>query len=228
VYYSGKKRLEFVTTIDSGLDPEELEHHLLCRPCEQRLSEHGETEVLKHVAPKYVLKSMPLAERMKLALPRDNDPSAPRHDARDFDVNTEKFAYFALSIAWRRTIHQWSPALPRWEFGQFAEDMRRYLVGDTPFPDNMRVIVMVCSDEFSRRAWTVPSSGVEAGCLNVAFGIRGIVFRIMMGHLPSFPFPTDCRGPLKPIFLADCEKKSKEGWENLKAIEAANKARASE
>ena len=42
--------------------------------------------------------SMPLAEKMKLAWARDNDRSAPRHDARDFDVDCEKFAYFARAL----------------------------------------------------------------------------------------------------------------------------------
>jgi hypothetical protein len=225
LYHSGKKKLEFVTFIDAGFGPDELKAHLLCRSCEERFSIHGEAEVLKHVAPKYVLKAMPLAERMRLAWARDNDPTAPRHDARDFDIDTDKFAYFALSIIWRRTIHEWSPALPRWELGQFAEDMRVYLLGQMPFPGNMSVIVMVCSDEVSRRMWTVPYQFVEAGCLNFAFDVRGIRFRVMMGHLPLFAHQANCVGPQRPIFLADCEKKTKEGWENTKAVQAANQKR---
>jgi hypothetical protein len=47
----------------------------------------------------------------------------------------------------------------------------------------------------------------------------------MMGHLPPFAFAANCRGPQRPIYLADCEKKTKEGWENTKAIQAANKER---
>jgi hypothetical protein len=146
-----QKKLKFVNFIDVGLDPEELKAHLLCRECETRFSVNGEDEVLKHVAPKYVVKALPLAERMRVAWARDNDPSAPRHDARDFGINTDKFAYFALSIVWRRTIHEWSRAIPRWELGQFAADMRQYLLGEAPFPRNMSVLVLVCSDEASRR-----------------------------------------------------------------------------
>src|SRR5258708_1146119 len=181
LYYSSKKKLEFVNFIDAGLDPEELKAHLLCRECEARFSVNGEDEVLKHVAPKYVLKALPLAERMRVAWARDNNPSAPRHDGRDFGIDTDKFAYFALSIVWRRTIHEWSPAIPRWELGQFAEDMRQYLLGETPFPRNMSVLVIVCSDEASRRIWTIPSQSVEVGCLNFSFDVRGIRFRVMMG-----------------------------------------------
>jgi hypothetical protein len=226
LYYSGHKRLEFVNLVDSGFDPEELQAPLLCAECEARFSRNGEDEVLKHVAPKFVLKSMPLAERMKVAWARDDDPSAPRHDARDFDIDAEKFAYFALSIVWRRTIHEWSPAVPRWELGQFAEDMRRYLLGETSFPGSMAVIVIVCSDEPSRRMWTIPTQFVEAGCLNFAFDVRGIRFRVMMGHLPPFAQVANCCGPQQPIFLADCEKKTRQSWEGTKAAQAANKERA--
>jgi hypothetical protein len=226
LYYSGNKRLEFVNLMDAGFDPEELQAPLLCVQCEARFSTNGEDEVLKYVAPKFVLKSMRLAERMKVAWARDTDPSAPRHNARDFDIDAEKLAYFALSIVWRRMIHEWSPSVLRWELGQFAEDMRKYLLGETPFPGNVAVIVMVCSDEASRRMWTIPTQFVEAGCLNFAFDVRGIRFRVMMGHLPPFAHYANCRGPQRPIFLADCEKKTQQSWENTKAAQAANKAPA--
>ena len=114
LYYSGNKRQEFVNLMDAGFDPKGLKAPLLCEACGARIGKNGEDEVLKHVAPKFVLKSMPLAERMKVAWARDNDPSAPRHDARDFDLDTEKFAYFALSIVGPRTIHEWSTAIPLW------------------------------------------------------------------------------------------------------------------
>jgi hypothetical protein len=219
LYYSGKKKLEFVSRIDFGFDPDEFTAPLLCEQCEKRFSENGESEVLKHVAPKLVLKSMPLAERMKIAWARDTDPISPRYHADDFKIDTEKFAYFALSIVWRRTIHDWSPAIPRWALGQFAEDMRKYLVGEAKFPAEMAVIVVVCTDEISRGIWSVPEQFVESGCLNFRFFVRGIHFRIMMGHLPPFSHDYDCRGSLRPIFLNDCSEKSRQAWGNAKPTE---------
>jgi hypothetical protein len=225
LYHSGKKTLEFVSLIDSGFNPEEFKAPLLCQECEKRFNENGENEVLKHVAPKFVLKSMPLAERMKIALPRDRDPTAPRYCADDFDIDTDKFAYFALSMVWRRTIHQWHPSLSRWELGEFAEDMRAYLVGETLFPSNTAVIVLVCDDKASRQMWTIPSQSIDEGCLNFAFDVRGIRFRVMMGHLPQFACEYDCRGPLRPIYFADCSQKTQQAWDDLKAIQIANRDR---
>lgn len=222
LYYSGKKKLEFVSFTDSGFDPDELKAPLLCQVCEMRFNMNGENEVLKHIAPKLALKRMPLAERMKLAWPRDNDSTAPRYYAGDFDIDTEKFAYFALSIVWRQTINDWQPSIPRWELGQFAEDMRRYLVGETTFPNDMAVIVIVCSDEISRRMWTIPEQFVEEGCLNFRFLVRGIHFRVMMGHLPLFSGVSDCRSSLHPIFLGDCSAKTQQAWEGTKSVQKAN------
>lgn len=54
LYSSGKKRMEFATRSGSGFDPVELKAHLLCFDCEQRLGQNGESEVLRHVAPKYL------------------------------------------------------------------------------------------------------------------------------------------------------------------------------
>jgi hypothetical protein len=52
------------------------------------------------------------------------------------------------------------------------------------------------------------------------------MFRIMLGQMPNFAAEMDCRGPLKPIFWGDCEKKSQKFWQYLKAMEAATKHRA--
>jgi hypothetical protein len=215
LYYSGKKPMECVNLLETTRDIEELEYPLLCGDCEDRFDRNGESEVLKHVAPKAVL-------RMKLAVPRDTDPTAPRFYAPDFDIDTEKFAYFALSIIWRRTIHEWHPSIWRLELGDFAEQMRRYLLGETNFPSNMSVVLMVCSDEYSRRIWTVPTEIMELGSLDYAFDVRGIRFRVIMGHLLPLARGWDCRGPLKPIFLADCERRARQTWENTKTAQAAH------
>jgi len=131
-----------------------------------------------------------------------------------------------VSIIWRRAIHEWvagGTVFQRWELGDFAKDMRRYLMGETPFPSNMAVVVLVCSDAESRRTWTIPTQFFDAGCLNFAFDVRGIRFRLMMGYLPEWAFSASCRSPLKPIFYGDIGEKTKRGWDHIKLVQAANK-----
>lgn len=214
LYRGGKKGYVFLMRDGSSTDREELKAHLLCFECEQRLSRDGESEVLRHVAPKS-MRRFPLYERMRVAYARDTDPSSSRFAAYDFGVDVKKFAYFAMSIVWRRTIHDWmlpnGTVLPRWELGNFAEQMRRYLRGETEFPSNSAVIVIVCSDPVSRRTWNLPVSFVEANCLNFRFLVRGIVFRVMMGSdMPQYFRDYSCLSARQCIFYGDCEKKTSE------------------
>lgn len=214
LYYSGGKPLEFVMGSEVGFKPAELAAPLLCRRCEERFSRRGEEEVLKHVKPKYVLKRMPLSNLMAVAWSRDSDPTATRFDARDFNIDTEKFAYFALSVVWRRAVHEWNKDIPRWELGRFAEIMRRYLADeDAPFPQHTVVIVMVCSDQSPRRTWSVPHEARDnLGCLDFAFDVRGIRFRVMMGQVPAAYRSMNIKAPYCPILYADCQRRQDEAW----------------
>jgi hypothetical protein len=227
-YYSGKMKLEFNNLDATGVDPDELKAHLLCFDCEQRFSRNGEDEVLRHISPKLVLKRFPLADRMKVAWPRDNDPTAPRFAAQDFDIDSNKFAYFALSLIWRRAIHDWGSKdtgyFPRWELGAFAEQMRCFLLGKTPFPSNMAVIVIVCNDALSRKTWTVPAAREVITCLDYCFQARGIYFRVLMGNLPVWSFDSHCLSPLKPIFYGNCERRTTEEWDTLTQARASRRS----
>jgi hypothetical protein len=87
-----------------------IKDHVLCFDCEQRFDRNGESEVLYWVSPKS--KTFRLGERLKVALPRDYDPSdldqsINRYSGIDIGVDMDKFAYFAISIIWR--------GLARWE-----------------------------------------------------------------------------------------------------------------
>jgi hypothetical protein len=155
-----------------------------------------------------------------VAYARDADPSSSRFAAYDFDIDVKKFAYFAMSIVWRRTIHDWvlpdGTALPRWDLRDFAEQMRRYLLGETEFPSNSAVIVIVCSDAVSRKTWTVPASFVEAMCLNFSFLVRGIFFRVMIGkNIPQYFRDYSCLSPRQCIFYGDREKRTSEDLKML-------------
>jgi hypothetical protein len=147
------KDFEFRTQTEARLTKEQLKEYLLCVDCEQRFADNGETHVLNAIAGKST-KRFPLADRMRVAYPRDFDPTASRFWADDFNLDVEKLAYFALSVVWRGTVHQWTKfdgglteLLP---LAPFEESMQSYLLGKTTFPTNACVIVIVCSDQASR------------------------------------------------------------------------------
>ena len=141
--------------------PESKTHksHLLCSNCEQRFNRLGESEVLRWLAPK-ARKQFPLHDRLRVGLPCGEIPPYSIYKGADVGLDTEKFTYFTLSVAWRRSIHEWmnfgGTPLPPWNLGTFGEQMRTFLVGDAEFPTDTAVMIIVCSDQYSRQlTWSL-------------------------------------------------------------------------
>jgi hypothetical protein len=45
--------------------------------------------------------------------------------------------------------------------------------------------------------------------MNFYFDMRGIRFRVMMGHVPSAWRRISCSAAYRPVFWGDCERKTK-------------------
>jgi hypothetical protein len=209
LYAPGKKGIQYATRSQSGRDPEHLKAHLLCFGCEQRFNRLGESEVLRWLAPK-ARKRFPLAERMRIALPCANIRSFEVYKGADIGLATEEFAYFTLSVVWRRSIHEWlnfdGTPLPQWNLGAFGEQMRAFLAGEAGFPPDTAVMVIVCSDEHSRQFWWPPSTDVVCNCLGFEFLARGVYFRALMGHHISETNAqvVNCAAPYGRILYGHC------------------------
>lgn len=168
-------------------------------------------------------RDFPLHERLRVSLPRERGPDFERHAAYDFGLDAQKFAYFAVSIAWRGAVREWpfpdgSVSTPV-DMGRYQETARRYLVGEIGFPrDEMAVIVIVCKDAESRQVWGIPSDFQESGCNNVRFIARGVVFRLVLGStMPDLLRDSSCVSAREPIYYADGSRRVKEGFGRLLA-----------
>jgi hypothetical protein len=169
-----------ITTYSGTLETDvEIKKPLLCQNCEQRLARGGETHVLEMINPK-AGRTFRLNDLMGVAYPRDTDPSISPFYGPDFDLDMDKFAYFAISVIWRVTACEWEMQdgnLPqKIDLGNFQENMRRYLMGEILLPADMAVIVIVCSDEASRKSFFHPAGFIEGGCINFRFLARGVLF----------------------------------------------------
>src|SRR5207244_3524707 len=153
--YPRALKLEYATRMRSGVVDEHMKAPLLCSDCEKRFDQNGESEVLRHIAPKSV-KRFPLHEKLRLALPREvEDDSVSRFAGYDIGLDMDRFAYFTLSVVWRGAVHQWvlpdGNAAPPIVLGAFEEPIRMYLFGQKPLPPDTAIIVIVCSDEEARK-----------------------------------------------------------------------------
>jgi hypothetical protein len=223
LYTPGKKGIQYATRTQSGENPEQMKAHLLCFDCEQRFNNLGEWEVLRWLAPKAPKEDFPLHYRLRVALPCAEMPPFSVYKGSDVGVDTEKFAYFTLSVAWRRSIHEWKnldgTPLPQWGLGVFGEQMRMYLVGEAAFPPNTAIMVIVCSDEYTRQFWTAPSTDVIYNCLGFEFIARGVYFRGLMGHNlhPAF-HNVSCASPHGRILHGHCREMTEEKLKLLAAF----------
>ena len=220
--YPDNSELEYQTPVAVGTIKDEILSPLLCPVCEGRFNENGETEVLRHIAAKIAKKRFPLHDKMRVAYPRETFPDIQRFAGYDFGLDMDKFAYFALSIVWRGAVHEWprldGQKIKRLPLGAREESVRQYLLGGM-FPPDTAVIVIVCSDEISRRRWFLPCADVELHCLNFRFQMLGIFFRVMMGkHLPQLFRDKCCTSPRKCIFYGNAEKRTLQAFDYMEGL----------
>jgi len=212
--YPKNVRQQFATRSEVAALRDEMKAYLLCEECEGRFDRDGESEVLRHVAAKST-KSFPLHEKLRLALPREQHPDISRFAGSDLGLDMDKFAYFAMSIVWRGTAHDWTlpdgSVLPRSSLGDFQEEIRKYLLGETQLPRDMVVLVIVCSDQESRKTWILPTGEVAENCINFRFLLRGVFFRVLIGYqMPPFYRDLCCTTPRKCLLYGSAKHRMPE------------------
>lgn len=193
------------------LKPTEFTAYLLCDDCEQRFNRNGENEVLRWLAPKAKAGTSPLQSKLREVKPFfvDAPPAGTCHHASALGIDAEKFAYFGLSLLWRAAVHSWpfseERSSTRLELGEHLEPLRRYLLGETAFPNNLYVFLTVCTDIRSQKYWAPPQpAGDWPGMFLVP--VMGMAYRFWLGRvIPStleqgIFFPSDGRF----VFSGNC------------------------
>lgn len=213
--YPKNIKLEYLSR--NGIKPlqEEIATPLLCRKCEQLFSNRGESEVLRHIAGKIANKPSPLIAKLTKLTLLEEDHTLKSYCGTDAQIDMDKFAYFALSIAWRAT-HSWQT--PNGDYtkaltlGLFAEDVRQFLAGETAtFPKDVAVVVIVCADKTSRESWLLPAQADDPWFHDIRFMAFGVMFRVLLGKsIPEVLRRDSCHADGKRLHLGDCEVRTRE------------------
>lgn len=187
----------------------QIEDYVLCGDCEQRFNKNGEDWILRHVDNG---KHFPLLQTLKLAIPFRATQRIVAFSGAAVGIDTEKLAYFALSVLWRSSVHEWRilGQTTSVSLGVHEEPVRKYLLGEDAFPSDVHVLVVACTDLASRGSFYVP--GVLRHGLTMMYVLltRGIYFRVHAGGRISPQMRELCClcSPHKPIFMRDCEDKT--------------------
>ena len=67
---------------------------------------------------------------------------------------------------------------------KYNEDIRRYLLGETPIPPQASLTVAVCTDTESQGSFFLPGGNWKKKDHSVGFSARGIVFFLLMSKTP--------------------------------------------
>jgi hypothetical protein len=196
-----------------------VKDYLLCQDCEHLFNTNGEHWVMQQV---YNGKNFPLFERLKLALHVYADPRLQAYSGTAVGIDTGKLAYFALSVLWRASVHNWAlhdGQTTSMSLGAYEEPIRRFLSGEAAFPVNVMVLTTVCTDAPSRESFSVPCLVPDNPFTAYALLTRGISFRVLVGdNLPQQQRELCCfTGARRLIFVASCLDKSLSAFAHLVA-----------
>jgi hypothetical protein len=131
----------------------QFQKHLLCCDCEDRLNKGGEAYVLKHMARQVPSPEFPLYDLLTDEMICDADEDCRVYDTSGvLEVDTAKLAHFALGVVWKTSVTDWvgvDAFSRRLCFGPYEDPIRRFLLGEAPFPKHCFVHVYVWPEKSS-------------------------------------------------------------------------------
>lgn len=186
----------------------QVRDYVLCATCEERFNKGGEQYVTSLFWRRR--NGFPLLDKLRLALPIQREPDCQVFSGERVGINTDKLAYYAMSVIWRSGIHQWK-TIGNQTFSVVlsAEEekrIRRYLLGETALLGNVAVVVTVCTDIASQAHVLFPRRlEYSPGCSIFPFLVRGIDFNVLITTARDTQFGEVCcvGSPVKRIFLSD-------------------------
>lgn len=187
----------------------QIRDYVLCHDCEQVFSRNGEDYVMRLVTKRDG--QFPLLETLTATpTPLRGKKWTAYTILQTPSIDRAKIAYFALSLFWRASIHTWVQAsgeTTRIDLGKkYNEEIRQFLLGETPIPKNANLLVAVCTDEESQKTFFVPSENQKVKDRSFGVLIRGIHFQFRITRTPA---PWQARlsmvnTPHEPISVWNC------------------------
>jgi len=197
---------------------DEIRDYVLCQECEDLFNKNGESYAMSQVNEK---------GRFPLMLSlMDMKPTKVAHGFAGYSqqaapgIDRDKLAYFAISVFWRGSVYAWEKPEkpdPPLSLGPYGERFRTYLLGETGFPANTMLLLVVCTDNHSQNTFYTPSRGLKDQNTSYTFQTRGLNYFLMVGK----QIPDDLRGNClvtgeeRRIMMRSCEEKVVEATARL-------------
>ncbi len=189
-HYLGRSVQRLVQRLDEGsqviftpkviaADNRQLWRHLFCSECEERFNKGGETIVLRLVNRG---KDFPLLSRLDVALTESVQGNLSTYSGSATGVDTESLTYYALSLMFKGAACKWRTLEGQTtsiDLKEFHEPFRQYLLGRAPFPNDVYVILTVCTDYGSQRIVWAPFLVNGSKYRMFEFVLMGLCFHVI-------------------------------------------------
>jgi hypothetical protein len=179
---------------------------LLCEECDNSLNRNGENWIIPKLARAGggfvfldILEELPPdaeKERFKIY-----------GAAKNPSIDVDKIVHFAMGVFWKASVHSWAANgnTPRIELGPYRDDVRDFLRGDAPFPNNVSLNLFVQPRNRTPIWIAEPARGKAEAYRNFSFYVPGIRFDLYVGkqirdHIRQLCFYAN---PAHPIVVYD-------------------------
>jgi hypothetical protein len=173
-----------ITTDGSRESSKQAWLHLLCGVCEKRFCDYGERWVLQNC---YRGRGrFRLRESVRQRPLLSTDEQFEVYSASEDEI--AHLAYFALSVTWRASLCDWPHrglVYEHRELGPYQDEIRRYLSGDSIFPQFAAVNVNLSRLPVPVLAFKFPESFRALECHCHRFHIPGMSFVVALGRRNS-------------------------------------------
>ena len=182
----------------------QLQQPLLCPDCEDRFNNRGERWVLASAFTEHgtftlrdlLLQAQPLHKTDRLVVIAASQITG---------IDCAQLGYFAASVFWRAAVAEWASLGPsvHIDLGPYLEPLRRFLLDESPFPDNTALCIRVLTMHELLQTAEVPVTTCSQPWFIHQFSIPGIAFSLSVGGRLSDEFRRLCfiKSPEHFIFL---------------------------
>lgn len=195
-----------ITSDYAGTSSNQIRDLLLCDACEGLFSK-SETWMSENGfgAPEK-FKLHPAKVGATLLLPITN-AIISSYSALSDDALSE-FVYFPTSLFWRAAVHSWRSGqhpLVKIELGKYEDQFRRYLLGETPFPNHAALWCHVSPAAEPHGGVIPPYLKNKRSYHQFRFVITGIVFDLFVGCMIPEEILQTClhRSEEHVVFISD-------------------------
>jgi len=182
--------------------------YLLCGRCETLFDQNGEDWVMRHCyrgRGRFRLRAI-----LDASVPEAAEGNFKIYDASaHLSIAVDRLVYFCTSVFWRASVRSWYTSGQRYQGislgNPYQEQIRRYLLGEEPFPSNAAVTVILSHLKFPHLGFNFPDTVRVDSCHCHTLHIPGMTLQLSLGRQVPRDASYMCilRAPFHPIFVCE-------------------------